>query len=232
MPEQQVRPIQGPKRSSDYLTNPEMYHLVRSKENALEEYLDTRAQYGEEHAKTRIKFALYFLKAQLITLKETISDMREIIGDFAAISEELDSLFEIDFGETVQKIVRGVEKYPKFLQRFIVRRRAKKYYGQKIAVLKNKLLGVQIAIEHVTGFTGDIMQSMMGISSCFSSMFEPPKKKGKKGGGSALSPEIEAEIRMAEEARNSRRGATEQTSAGSEEPKPSAPTSGTATLNF
>lgn len=192
MPETMMR--QAPQK---VIRDPELNTLMRSKKEALNAYVANAQQYGEEDARTQSKLVLYVLRSKLCAIKETIMGYKEVMMDFASISGEIDSLLDMSFNVSAQQFSHGVEGFPKFLRKYIVRRRAKKYYKKKMARLESMIESTSIGIEAVGGFMSIVLGSLVGLTDATTNLLSGGKGKKKKGKDSFIDDEMRAEIERA-----------------------------------
>lgn len=184
---------------TDYLQtpiirDPVQRKLMTEKDQALEEYIAYSKAYTEEDSRTQMKLILYVLRSYMVTIREQVQGLKGILLDFNALSQEIDSIFTIDF-QSSNRFKRGLERYPLWLQNRIARRRAKKYYKQKISDMKFMLQDIQDKLEILPAFMGAFSSAIAGLSKGLGkSLSIDTTGKGKKKGGLTLSPEMQREI--------------------------------------
>ena len=105
----------------------------RKKDEAWNTYIETAQTRGEEDTITQFRFFIFVLRCYMGMVKDYVSATKDLVNEINDISEEVNSLVEMDLAST-ERFTYGIEKYPSFMRSFVMRRRAKRYYRDKLEV--------------------------------------------------------------------------------------------------
>ena len=192
------------------IRDPVQRKLVNDREKALDEYVANSELYGEEDFRTQSKLILFVLRSYLVVIREQVQGIKEILIDFNQISDEIDGIFDLTDSNSSSRFRRGLEKYPRFLQNSIARRRAKKYYNRKVDDMKFMLKDVQDKLAIFPVFMQEFSKAVSGMSKGMGNVFSMDGKGKNKG--LALSDDM----RKAIEARKAQGG---KGTSGGEQPQ-------------
>ena len=172
----------------------EQSEAQRKVDEAWHAYEQCVAQGAKEEI-TQMKYLVFIMRSQMAQISEMVEGTKEMFDAIGDIATEVDSLFEMDFYPQAARFSIGIEKYPSFLQEFIKKRRAKRYFRKRMREMMGK---VKIAAMSVSSASLMAQGAVTVMSSAISSItksvsFTGGKKRGKKG-AFALSPELAADI--------------------------------------
>ena len=158
------------------------------REEAYKSFRETKARYGEKDLRTQSKFFVYYLRGCVAMIKSYVEATKEMLSEISEISEVVDSLVEMEIGG-VDRFMQGIEKWPRFMRGFVVRRRANRYYKDKMQMIQTKVEVVLDMIKIVPQITTGVMKSMTKTLGGISASFDIP---GAEHSG-VLLPEMEAD---------------------------------------
>ena len=166
----------------------------RRKDEAWKTYIETAQTRGEEDTITQFRFFIFVLRCYMGMVKEYVGATKDLVNEINDISEEVNSLVEMDLVST-ERFTYGIEKYPTFMRSFVMRRRAKRYYRDKLEALRTKIAIATGSVSNVPEVMREVMNGMNSMmTSMTKSMRMIPSSTGKKKGATILPPEITAEI--------------------------------------
>ena len=167
----------------------------RKKDEAWQNYVETAEKRGEEDTITQFRFFIFVLRCYMGMVKEYVGATKDLINEINDISEEVNSLVEMDMQST-ERFTYGIEKYPRFMRGFVMRRRAKRYYRDKLDLLRAKISIATGSLQNVPLVLKEVMTGMNSMMvGMTKSMRMIPSSTGKKKRGAPILPaEISAEI--------------------------------------
>ena len=186
----------------------------RKKDEAWETYVRTAEERGEEDVITQFRFYIFVLRCYMGMVKEYVSATKDLINEVNEISEEVNSLVEMDLQST-DRFTYGIEKYPSFMRGFVMRRRAKRYYKEKLSLLCSKISIAASSVQYVPKVLQVVLNEMSSMTTGMTkSMRMIPSTGGKKKKGGFIVPQqITDEI---EKRRKGGKGGSDGSVGGSE----------------
>ena len=179
------------------------------KDEAWRIYVATAQQRGEEDTITQFRFFIFVLRCYLGLVKEYVGATKDLIGELNEISEEVNGLVEMDL-ESTARFDYHIERYPRFMRNYVRRRRAKRYYAEKLETLRSKIMIATGSIRIVPDVLKAVMEGMdsMMVGMTKSMRMMPSSTGKKKRGAFLLPPEISQEIERRRKADESGSGST------------------------
>ena len=167
----------------------------REKDEAWNQYVQTAQRRGEEDTITQFRFFIFVLRCYMGMVKEYVSATKDLVNEINDISEEVNSLVEMDLQST-ERFTYNIEKYPRFMRGFVMRRRAKRYYRDKLEILRTKIAIATGSISNVPEVMKEVITGMNSMMTGMTKSLKmiPTTGSKKKNGASLLPPEITAEI--------------------------------------
>lgn len=165
----------------------------RKKDEAWNQYVETAQKRGEEDTITQFRFFIFVLRCYMSMVKEYVSATKDLVNEINDISEEVNSLVEMDLRST-ERFTYNIEKYPRFMRGFVMRRRAKRYYRDKLEILRTKIAIATGSISNVPAVMKEVITGMNSMMTGMTKSLKMIPTTGGKKNASFLPPEITAEI--------------------------------------
>ena len=165
----------------------------RKKDEAWNQYVETAQKRGEEDTITQFRFFIFVLRCYMAMVKEYVSATKDLVNEINDISEEVNSLVEMDLQST-ERFTYNIEKYPRFMRGFVMRRRAKRCYRDKLEILRTTIAIATGSISNVPAVMKEVITGMNSMMTGMTKSLKMIPTTGGKKGTSFLPPEITAEI--------------------------------------
>ena len=163
----------------------------------VEEAWQAYEQSVQKHEKeeiTQMKLYIFYIRSVVAQLHDYVDVTKEMLRSIGEISKEVDGLFEIDIDPQSDRFSIGIEKYPRFMREFIKRRRAKRYYEDKMRDTLTKIRITMIRVGFASQLAQNMVNSMGKMMKGFSRTFNFSTGKKKKKGGISIPADIAADF--------------------------------------
>ena len=149
---------------------------------------------GDKEIITQIKYYIYCMRFKMAQIHDYVSATKEMLQSIDDIAQEVDGLFEMSFDEASDRFAIGLERYPRFMREFVRRRRAKRYYRDKIREIESKIKITMDRVGFASSLTRTMVDSMGAMTRGFAKAFNFSTGKRKKKNDFMVTQDLEADF--------------------------------------